>query len=285
MSSSAAQLPRHRGGRCGVQSRSSAAEHADAATQARSGPPSRPSRSSWPPRVSERRPRRSSPCPRPLSAMRTSVQPVGRTSGVQATGVHASGVIPGVRTARRPVSAAAAAVLSASRWIPDAAAVGQAACGAPMFDVSPWSASGLVVAARTGPGGKDGRTLAVGGSHECRRQTWAAASQAHRRRRHAHRAGRSTQLDQRQVPVGWLGEQEGAGVHKGSPQASWAGCRRDGRPGAWTERGGHATWSLRWWWSRVIRLWGAHPVRRGAICGRSAAAIGEERCPLGADAR
>ncbi len=92
------------------------------------------------------------------------------------------------------------------------------------------------------------------------------------------------ELVQRQVPVGWPGGHGKEQVRTRRPAGgSWAGCQRDGRPWGWTGGGDHARWSLRWCWSRVVRLWRARPVRPGADCGRSAAAVYAERCPLGAD--
>jgi hypothetical protein len=156
MSSGAAQLPSHRGGRC----RHRGADHglpsaADAATRARLGPPSRRSPSSWPSRMSGRRPRRSSLGPRPLSTMRTDVRPTGRAD-VWCPGDRCprDQVIRGVRTDTRPVSTAAAAALSEPSWIPES--VGAAGPATLAHRVEPVAVvvRGLVIAARIGPGGK-----------------------------------------------------------------------------------------------------------------------------------
>jgi hypothetical protein len=179
--------PSHHGGRCRHRRAVMGAERRRRGNPSEDGPPSRRLPSSWPSRMSGRLPRRSSLCPRPLSAMRTSVHLVGRTSGVQSDRRPGVRCDPGVRTDTRPVSAASAAALSAPRWIRNTSVrwdrlrlahrVGRIA----------------VVGERLGrrcpnrPGGRDGHALAVRGSHECRRQTWAAAWHACRLRRRARR--------------------------------------------------------------------------------------------------
>jgi hypothetical protein len=80
------------------------------------------------------------------------------------------------------------------------------------------------------------------------------------------------------VPVGGWGAREGAGAPKSPAGASWAGGRRDARHGAIPGGDDHAPWSLCWCWSRVVQLRRAHLVRRGAGCGRAAAAVREVRC-------
>jgi hypothetical protein len=199
MPSSAVQLPSHRGGRC---------RHRGAVMGCRAPQMLQPERGlrrpaggrrrSWPSRMSGRRPRRSSLCPRPLSAVRTDVRPTGRADvrcprircpgdRVQATGVHTTGAIR--VSGRTPVRCPRPLHPSC----PHRAGSRIRRCGGTGhvwrtgFDVPPWSASGLVVAAWIGPGGKDGRTRAMRGSHECRRQTWAAAWYACRLRRRARR--------------------------------------------------------------------------------------------------
>jgi hypothetical protein len=132
-----------------------------------------------------------------LSAVRTSAQLVERTSGVRASGVRASGVrASGVR---------ASGVMQVS---------GQTGvrCPRPLRPRCPDRAGSRRSVPRDSPGladrvrrvavvperlgrrcpnpawlGRDGRGLAVRGWHEGRRQTWAAASHAHRLRRRARR--------------------------------------------------------------------------------------------------
>jgi len=85
------------------------------------------------------------------------------------------------------------------------------------------------------------------------------------------------------VPVGWRGSREGAGAPS-PPQVrpgQVAGVLAD--HGAGPGGGDHATWSVRWCWSPVVPWLEPYPAQRGVGCGRSAAAVGEERCPLGAD--
>jgi hypothetical protein len=229
MSSGAAQLPSHRGGRCrhrgAVMGLPSAA---DAATRASVGCPAGRSPSSWPSRMSGRLPRRSSRCPRPLSAMRTDVRPTGRVdvrcprvrcprvrvhaSGVHAPGVHTTGVIrvSGRTPVRcpRPLQPRWIRTTSVRRDRPRL-----------VHRVR----RGAVVGERLGrrcPNrarrARDGRTLAVRGSHEGRRQTWRcfAGVQAAAPR---SPPGRPGELVQGQVPVGWWGSRGGAGAPK-SPQ-------------------------------------------------------------------
>jgi hypothetical protein len=285
MSSGAAQLPSHRGGRrrrrgavVGLPSA------ADAATRASFSRPAGRSPSSWPSRMSGRRPRRSSRCPPPPSACgRTSVRcprvrcPRDRCPRDRCPRDRGD---PGVRTDRRPVSAAAAAALSAPRWI--LRGVGVAGTD------HVWRTGRRVAVVGERLGGRrpnrawrhrDGRTLVVRGSHKGRRQAWAAASQVHRLRRHARRLADRGELVQRQVPVGWRGAGEGAGAP--SPRRFVLGRLPACWP-TWAGPGGsdHAAWSVRWWWSGVVQLREAIRFGGGAGCGRSAAAVGEERCPL-----
>jgi hypothetical protein len=216
----------------------------------------------------------------------TSVQRAGRTSGVHTTGVH-DRCDAGVRTDRRPVSAALAAALSAPRWILEGVgAAGPATLAHRVRRVAVvGEVSGLVVAARIGPGG-EGMVVrrAARGWHEWRRQTWAAALHAQRLGRRACRLGDQGSWSSARCRSG------GRGSTGRSRYAHVAPPVRPGQvagvmPDMGLDRGGndHASWSLRWCWSRVVRLWRAHPVRRGAACGRSAAAVCQERCPLGAD--
>jgi hypothetical protein len=85
---------------------------------------------------------------------RTSVQLVGRTSGVQGERCPRDRGDLGVRTDRRPVSAASAAALSAPRWIRKASVRRDRPRWRTGLEVSLWSVSGLVVAARVGSGGE-----------------------------------------------------------------------------------------------------------------------------------
>jgi hypothetical protein len=176
-----------------------------------------------PSRMSGRRPRRSSLCSRPLSAMRTDVRPTGRVD-VRCPRVRCPCVRcpcawcphdrcdPGVRTDTRPVSAAAATALDPNtsvrrdrpRLVHRVRRV--AVVGERLGRRCPnraWQA-------------RDGRTLAVRGSHEGRRQTWRcfAGVQAAAPR---SPPGRPGELVQGQVPVGWWGSRGGAGAPK-SPQ-------------------------------------------------------------------
>jgi hypothetical protein len=92
-----------------------------------------------------------------LSAVRTSVRLVERTSGVQATGVIQVSGQTGVRTDRRPdrrASGVRGLCVRAVRTAldPGGRCRGTAQVWRTGFDVSLWSASGLVVAARIRPG-------------------------------------------------------------------------------------------------------------------------------------
>jgi hypothetical protein len=86
-----------------------------------------------------------------LSAVRTSVHLVTRTSSVQATGVHATGVIQvsGQTAVRcpRPLRPRCPDRAGSRTSVPRTGHVWRTG-----FDVSLWSPSGLVVAARIGPG-------------------------------------------------------------------------------------------------------------------------------------
>jgi hypothetical protein len=254
-------------------------------TRARVAPSGRRSPSSWPSRMSGRRPRRSSLCPRPLSAVRTSVQPTGRAD-VRCPGDRCprDRCDPGVRTDRRPVSAASASKLSALRWIRNTsvrrgrprlahqvrriAVVGERlARRRPNRawrgrEVQRWQC-----VARTSVEGRAGPPL----TQPPGMRTGSGVELA---------AWRPRELTRRQSAGGARKEQVLTKLPAG---ASWAGCRRDADHRAGPGGGDHAAWSLSWCWSGVVRLWRAHPVQLGADCGRSAAAVCEERCPLGAD--
>ena len=242
MSSGAAQLPSHRGGRC---------RHRGAVMGCRAPHTRQPERG-WAaqPAVAvvavqgcpdaghavRRSVRvRCPPCGR------TSVQLVGWTSGVRASGVHASGVhAPGVHTTGvirvsgrtrvrcpRPLQ---------PRWIRNTSVRRDrprlvhrvrrvAVVGERLGRRCPnraWRA-------------KDGRTLAVRGSHEGRRQTWRcfAGVQAAAPR---SPPGRPGELVQGQVPVGWWG----AGEEQVLP--SPRRCVLGGLPACWPTMG----WTGRW---------------------------------------
>ena len=236
-----------------------------------------------PSRMSGRLPRRSSLCSRPLSAMRTDVRPTGRVD-VRCPRVRCpcawcphDRCDPGVRTDTRPVSAAAATAL-------DPEYIGAAGRPRLVHRVRRVAVVGerLVVAARIGPGGQKmvERWPCVARTRVDARL--GAASQASRLRRRARRlADQGSWSRARCRSVGG-----GAGEEQVLPsprRCVLGGCRRAGRPWAGPGGGDHARWSVRWWWSGVVRRWRAHPVQPGADCGRSAAAVWEERCPLGAD--
>jgi hypothetical protein len=150
------------------------------------------------------------------------------------------------------------------------------------FDGSLWSVSGLVVAARIGPGGQ--RWSNVGRAWLARGSTPDLALLRRRPGCGAELAAWPTRGAGPGPGAGRLvGEQGRSRCSQVPAGACWAGCRRAGRPWAGPGGGDHARWSVRWWWSGVVRRWRAHPVQRGADCGRSAAAVCQERCPLGAD--
>ena len=116
---------------------------------------------------------------------RADVRPlVGRTSGVHATGVHATGAIrvSGWTRVRcpRPLRPRCPTGLD-----PGIGSAGQLTFGRIECDVSLGPRAAWSSLPNLGLAGKDGRALAVRGSHEGRRQTWAAAAHAHRLRRRA----------------------------------------------------------------------------------------------------
>jgi hypothetical protein len=285
MPSGAAQLPSHRGGRC---------RHCGAVMDCPAPQTLQPERGSGRPAGGRRRRGRPG-CPdaghggrrwvrvRCSPCGRTSVQLVGRMSGVQATGVHATGVIRGVRTDTRPVSTAAAAALSGPCWIPESVGaagpatlahrVGRVAVvGARLGRRCPNRAwrEGMVerwpCVARTRVDARPGLPLGM--------RTGCGAALA---------ARRPWELAQRRCRSVGGGAGEGAGAPS-PPQVrpgQVAGVLAD--HGAGPGGGDHAAWSVRWCWSPVVPRWRPHPAQRGAACGRSAAAVCEERCPLGAD--
>jgi hypothetical protein len=192
-----------------------------------------------------RRTRHSSPCPRPLSAGRTSVQwsggrlvstrpvstrparsgcPDGHASGVRGRGVRA------VRTALDP---------------------GMRRCGGVAHVWAHRVRRVAVVGERLGrrcPNrawrGGDGCALAVRGSHEGRRETWAAAAHAHRLGAPRSPPGRPRELVQRQGAGRWRWEYEKEQVLTSPPQVrpeQVAGVMADHRLAG---SGDHAPWSL-----------------------------------------
>jgi hypothetical protein len=163
---------------------------------------------------------------------------------------------PGVRTHARPVSAAAAAARSAPRWIPDVGAAGPATVGAPGWTCrcgrrAAWSslpASGL---AGTGWSNSGSAWLAQAST-----AALAAAWQAHRLRR---RAGRLAD------PGSWSSARcrsVGGGAGRAGAPTSPRVCGLGGSLACWPTWAGpgggdHAGWSVRWWWSGVVRCWRA----------------------------
>jgi hypothetical protein len=238
MPSGAAQLPSHRGGRC---------RHCGAVMDCPAPQTLQPERGSGRPAGGRRRRGRPG-CPdaghggrrwvrvRCSPCGRTSVQLVGRMSGVQATGVHATGVIRGVRTDTRPVSTAAAAALSGPLLDPGIRRCGGTGhIGAPGWTCRCGRCAAWSSLPESGLAGRDGRTLAVRGSHEGRRQTWTATWYAYRLRRRA-RCSATMGAGPAPVPVGWRGSRGRSGCSKSPAGAAWAGCRRTGRPWGWTGR-------------------------------------------------
>ena len=113
------------------------------------------------------------------------------------------------------------------------------------FDVSPWSAGG-VVACPHGSEGRDGAALAVGGSHEGRWRIWAAVSHAHRLRRRLA-AWPTRELVQRQGAGRLAGEHENERVLTSPPAGAFGqvvGVMPD--HGAGPGGSDHAPWSLGW---------------------------------------
>jgi hypothetical protein len=173
--------------------------------------------------MSGRRPRRSSLCPRPLSAMRTDVRPTGRADlRCPRDRCPRDRCDPGVRTGRRPVSAAAAAALSAPRWILEGVgAAGPATFGAPgwMCRCGRWAA--WCRCSNRAWRGRDGRTLAVRGWHEGRRQSRAAACMRTRLRRRARRLADQGSWSSARVLGRLAGEQGRSRCSQVPAGASW----------------------------------------------------------------
>jgi len=222
--------------------------------------------------------------PRPLSAMRTDVRPTGR----------ADVWCPGDRCPRD----------RGDPGCPD----GRVGCPQPLqprcpdragsrnpsvrrdrphwrtgLDVSLWSVRGLVVAARIGPGGKGwsnvGRAwLARGSTPDLDYHLVCVPAAAPRSLLGDHGSWPS-------AGAGRLaGEQGKERVLQVLPQVrpgQVAGVLAD--HGAGSGGGDHAAWSGRWCWSPIVPRWRPYPAQRGVGCGRSAAAVCQERCPLGTD--
>jgi hypothetical protein len=215
--------------------------------------------------------------------MRTDVRPTGRADvRCLRDRCPRDRCDPGVRTDRRPVSAAAAAAPSAPRWIPRRRRCAGPAVWRTGLDVSLWSVSGLVVATRIGPGG-DGmveRWPCVAGTRVDGRpgpplgmRTGCGAALA---------AWPTRELVQRQDAGRLAGEQGRSRCSQIPAGAPWASCRLMPDHGLDREVVTTLRGRCAGGWSPVVRLWRAHPVQRGADCGRSAAAVCQERCPLGA---
>jgi hypothetical protein len=140
-----------------------------------------------------------------------------------------------VRTDRHPGqtgvrgSAASASTLSGPRWIPDLGAAGQATSGGPGSTGRCGLRAAWSSLPESGLAGK--RWSNVG-------RAWLArGSTAHLGCRFAGAPAGATRSppgrgswSSVRVPVGWLGAREGAGAPKSPAGASWAGCRRDARP-------------------------------------------------------
>jgi hypothetical protein len=260
MSSGAAQLPQSpRRQVSSPPSRHGLPSAADAATPARMGRPAGGCR------------RRGRPgCPDACHAGRRCVRvrcpPCGRPSTwsggrpvSRATGVQASGVIrvSGQTRVRCP--------RPRQPRCPHRAGSGIHRCGGTGhvwrtgLDVSLWSVSGLVVAARIGLAGgmvmrwqcvartsvdaRPGPPLGMRAGCGAALAAWPTMEAGP-----APGAGRLA------------GGREGAGAPKSPAGAFWAGCRRDAPHGAGPGGGDHAAWSLSWCGSHVVRRWRAHPV-------------------------
>jgi hypothetical protein len=194
-------------------------------------------------------------CPRPLSAGRTSVHWVGRTSGVQRDRCPRDRRDPGVRTDTPPVTVAPASALSAQRWIlACVGAAGPLTSGRVGCDLSRWSASGWVVAARIGVwrGGMVVGSAGPGSDRSTadRPPVWirggCGVALAGGRQGSWSSAGCRS--------LGWGHEQEQL-LTRRPAGASWTGCRCDGRPGR------EMLITLRGRCAGVVRLRRAHSVR------------------------
>jgi hypothetical protein len=163
---------------------------------------------------------------------------------------------PGVRTDTPPMTVAPASALSAPRWIlACVGAAGPPTSGRVGCDMSRWSASGWVVAARIGAWrGSDGRGFGCAwlrtGSTADRPPVWIRGGCGV-----ALAAGPTWELVQRRVPVGWLGHEQEQLLTRRRAGASWTGCRCDGRLGR------EMLITLRGRCAGVVRLRRAHSVR------------------------
>ena len=224
MSSGAARLPGHRGGRCRHAEPSWVASAADAAIRARFGSPSR-----------HRRRRGRPGCPDAGHAVRrsvrvrcppcgpTSVQLVGRTPGVQATGVQVSGV-------QRPVSRCPVSIVQMSgvhatgvqtTGVIQVCGQPGVRCPRPLQPRCPHHAGSRASVRRDRPRLWLARASTAAWPPLGRRTGCGAAL-----------AAWPTQGAGPAPGAGRLaGEQGRAGAHTSPPAcASWAGRRRDGRP-------------------------------------------------------
>jgi hypothetical protein len=166
----------------------------------------------WPSRMSGRRTRHWSP-------VRVRCPPGGRLS-TGSGGRPVSTRPVSTRPARSwcpdghpPVTVAPASALSAPRWIlACVGAAGPPTSGRVGCDMSRWSASGRVVAARIAAWrGRDGRGFGCAWLRQGRRQTGRLPGSA------AAPASRSRRADmgavQRRVPIGWLGTSRSSCSH------------------------------------------------------------------------
>jgi hypothetical protein len=134
----------------------------------------------------------------------------------------------------------------------------------------------------SGLAGRDGRTLAVRGSHEGRPQTWTATWYAYRLRRRP-RCSATMGVGPAPVPVGWRGEQ-GKERMLQVPHRCGLGRLPTYRPTwGWTGGGDHPAWSGALVLAPFVPPWRPYPAQRRVDRGRSAAAVCQERCPLGTD--
>ena len=215
------------------------------------------------------------------SVRRAGVRPVVRRT----SGVHTSRCPhvrcphdwcgPGVRTDTPPVSVACVrAVRSAGCW--NASVRWAASVGRSRFDVPPWGRERRGRLPGPNPRGRDGRGLALRARMRVEgRQRPGCGPRSP--------PGRPRELVPCQAAGRLAGEHEWDQVLTNPPEVSWV------RVPAWTSRHGrhrtntNTTTTERGHPPGPAQLRRAHRVRRGAGCGRSAAAVREERCPPAAD--
>jgi hypothetical protein len=211
---------------------------------------------------------------------RGDVRPTGRAD-VQHPGVRCPGV-RGIQVSGRTGSGVrgAAAALSAPRWTPEWLSGGPPG-RAQRVDVPPWSVGGggrLPASGRMGRGWCGvGRGWLARGSTVARAAAWLAF----RLRRRLGLGGPTRAGPGPGCRPGGGGAWDAEGASPVPPQGVGAVAGVVPDHGLGPRGGDHAEWSLGLGWSGGVQLRRAHPVRWGAACGRSAAAVGEERCPLG----